>query len=141
MNRKFILTSTLTFIPYTVIWFFWHNNIFPEVYYASSAALTTLSKDTQNIWAMNFANALLVYGFVYFYFKAVKDDTMLVRSNLWGIYYSISANGFFAFMNFGMTKASDNSILIHELFWAIIGGVLLGNLVFVLYNALRKLNE
>jgi len=130
----------LTFVPYTVLWFFWHNNIFPEVYYSSASALSFNPKDLQNVWAMNFANALLVYGFVYFYFRAVKEDTMLLRSNLWGVYYSISANGFFAFMNFGMIKGWDNSILAHELVWAVIGGVLMGNLVFILYNKIVNKN-
>src|SRR3972149_6382925 len=117
INWEFVLSATLTFIPYTVLWFFWHNNLFPDIYYASSTVQSVYSKDAQNIWAMNFANALLVYGFVYFY---------------------LSATGFFAFMNYGIIKEWNSAILVYDLVWAFIGGVLIGDLVFILYNKINK---
>src|SRR3990170_3018256 len=138
INWRFVLSATLTFIPYTVMWFFWHNNLFPDIYYASSTVQSVYSKDAQNIWAMNFANALLVYGFVYFYFRSVKENTLLLNSILWGVYYNLSATGFFAFMNYGIIKEWNSAILVYDLVWAVIGGMLIGDLVFILYNKINK---
>lgn len=134
INFRFILTATLTFIPYTALWFFWHNNIMHRVYYSIASVY---SMGEQNIWAMNFANALFVYGFVYFYFKAVKPDTKLFKTVLWSIYYNISVIGFFAFMNFGMMREWSSFILFHELIWAVIGGAIMGILCYVLYNRFK----
>lgn len=135
INYKFILTATLTYIPYTILWFFWHNNLFPNVYYSINSIY---SVDSQNIWAMNFANALLVYGFVYFYFRAVKSDTKLYQAVLWSIYYNLSVIGFFSFMLIGIMKDWNTGILIHDLIWAVIGGVISGVLVFITYTRINK---
>lgn len=138
---KFIITVTLTYIPYAVLWFLWHNNIFPEIYYAPSTVLSIYGKDSLNIWAINFANALFVFGFVYFYFKSVKPDASLISSILWGVYYTISVMGFFAFMNYGIVREWNSTILAYDLGWAAVGGILIGDLVFILYNKLGKNNS
>jgi hypothetical protein len=134
INLRFILTATLTFIPYTALWFFWHNNIMHRVYYTAASVYSIVD---QNIWAMNFANALFIYGFVYFYFRSVKPETKLIHAILWSIYYNISIIGFFAFMNFGMMREWDTFILFHELIWAVIGGAIMGVLCYLLYNKFK----
>lgn len=134
INFKFILTATLTFIPYTILWFFWHNNMFHSLYY-SVPGLYSMAE--QNIWAMNFANALLTYGFVYFYFKSVKPDTKMITAILWGIYYNLSAVGFYSFITIGMLKDWNGKILIHDLIWALIGGTICGILAHLLYNRIK----
>lgn len=135
INYKFILTATLTFIPYTALSFFWHNNLFPNIYYSINSIY---SVDSQNIWAMNFANALLVYGFVYFYFKSVKLGTTLYRAGLWSIYYHLSVIGFFNFMLLGTIKDWSVTIVIYDLICAVIVGAISGVLVFILYNSINK---
>lgn len=134
INFKFILTATLTFIPYTVLSFFWHNNIMHKVYYPLPSMYTIAE---QNIWAMNFANALLVYGFVYFYFRAVKPETNLLRTLMWGVFYFISAVGFYSFMTFGILKDWNTFILFHDMIFAVIGGLFSGFLVYILYNRIK----
>ncbi len=91
----------------------------------------------QNIWVMNFANALLVYGFVYFYFKSIKPETKMYQSALWGVYYNLSVIGFFAFMAFGIMNEWSTSILVHDLIWAVLGGVISGCLVHILYSRIK----
>ncbi len=135
INFKFILTATLTFIPYTALWFLWHNNIFPNIYYSISSVY---SISAQNIWAMNFANALLVYGFVYFYFRSVKPDTNKIMPVMWGIYYNISVTGFFSFMAIGIMKDWNLNALIYDMIWSVIGGILMGILVSYLYPKIVK---
>lgn len=129
INFRFILTATLTFIPYTAMWFFWHNNLFHNLYYSNPIFYTI---DTQNIWAMNFANALFVYGFVYFYNHIAKKETRKINAVLWGIYYNISVIGFFAFMNFGGISGWQGAILLHEMIWAVIGGAIMGIMTYFL---------
>jgi hypothetical protein len=90
--------------------------------------------ESQNIWAMNFANALLVYGFVYFYFRSVKPGIKIINSTMQGIYYGISVIGFYSFLNFGMLQQWSLNVLIHELIFAVIGGVFCGLLVYYLYK-------
>ncbi len=131
INFRFILTATLTFIPYTVLWFFWHNNLFHKLYYSS---YVLYSIDVQNIWAMNFANALFVYGFVYFYYHSVKKDTKKINAVLWGIYYNISVIGFFAFMNFGGISGLQSGILLHDMIWSVIGGAIMGIMTYFLHR-------
>ncbi len=135
MNFKFILIATFTFIPYTVLWFFWHNNLFPHVYYSLDYFLPI---HLQNVWLMNFANALLVYGFVYFYFRSVKNDTKLIKAVLWGVYYNLSVIGFFSFMLLGTMDEWSSFILIHEIFWALVGGGFSGFLVYYLYRKIMQ---
>ena len=101
INYKFIIIATITFIAFAVFGFFWHNNLFPEVYYTNPAVLSIAD---QNVISMNFAMALLVYGLAYFMFKSIKDDTKLLNAMLWGIYYSISVIGFFNFYAIGIAK-------------------------------------
>ena len=158
INLRFILTATLTYIPYTVLWFFWHNNIFRSIYYSANSLNLINSVSSQNIWAMNFANALLVYGFVYFYFRSnphlrkesfgqspqpsaeragsgqAKQGTELTKSVLWGVYYNISVIGFYSFLNFGMLREWSPGVLIHDMIFAVIGGVVSGVLVHFLNN-------
>lgn len=148
INWKFIVTATLTYIPYTVLWFFWHNNMFHSLYYTSDLMK---SMDVQNIWAMNFANALLVYGFVYFYFFASpplrqesfgqssqkgeeKKEVKLINAVLWGIYYSLSAIGFYSFLNLGMLSSWRVDVLAHDMIFAVVGGAVSGVLVYYLYK-------
>lgn len=131
INWKFILTATFTFIPYTMLWFFWHNNLFPHVYYSLDYFHTI---HAQNVWFMNFANALLVYGFVYFYFRSVKPETELFRAILWGVYYNLSVTGFFSFMLLGTMSEWNLFILIHELFWALVGGVFSGIITYYIHK-------
>ena len=135
INWKFILTSTFTFIPYTALWFFWHNNLFPHVYYLLDYFRSIHS---QNVWLMNFANALLVYGFVYFYFRSVKNDTKLINAVLWGVYYNLSVTGFFSFMMLGTMDEWNGFILIHEIIWATAGGAFSGVLAYYLYRKIMR---
>lgn len=134
-NFKFILTATITFIPYTALWFLWHNNIFPNVYYSSPEINSVIS---QNIWFMNFANALLVYGFVYFYWRMAKPETRLIQPVMWGIYYNLSVIGFFSFMLLGITKFWDISYIIYDILWCIAGGAFMGAMTYYTYNRLTK---
>lgn len=135
INLKFIITATLTFIPYTALWFLWHNNIFPVIYY-SNISINSIA--TQNIWFMNFANALLVYGFVYFYWRIVKSDTRLIQPFMWGIYYNLSVIGFFSFMMLGITKQWEMTHVIFDLLWCVVGGVIMGILTFYLYRRIAN---
>ena len=134
-NFKFILTATLTFIPYAALWFLWHNNIFPQVYYSSQEINSIAS---QNIWAMNFANALLVYGFIYFYWRMAKPDTRLIQPPMWGIYYNLSVIGFFSFMIFGITKHWDMLFIAMDILWCIFGGAIMGILTFYFHRKIAK---
>ena len=134
-NFKFILAATITFIPYTALWFLWHNNIFPNVYYSSPEINSVI---TQNIWSMNFANALLVYGFVYFYWRMAKLETRLIQPLMWGIYYNLSVIGFFSFMLLGITKYWDTNYVIYDILWCIIAGVYMGAMTFYTHNWLAK---
>ena len=134
-NFKFILAATITFIPYTALWFLWHNNIFPNVYYSSPEINSVL---TQNIWSMNFANALLVYGFVYFYWRMAKPETRLIQPVMWGIYYNLSVIGFFSFMLLGITKFWDITYIIYDILWCLAGGAFMGAMTFYTHNRLTK---
>jgi len=134
INYKFIITATLTFIPYTALSFLWHNNLFHNIYYSINSIY---SVGSQNIWAMNFANALLVYGFTYFYFKTVKPETKLYQSILWSVNYNLSVIGFFSFMVFGILRDWSPLILIHDMIFAVIGGVFAGVLTHMFF---RKIN-
>ena len=134
-NIKFILAATITFIPYTALWFLWHNNIFPNVYYSSPEINSVL---TQNIWSMNFANALLVYGFVYFYWRMAKPETRLIQPVMWGIYYNLSVIGFFSFMLLGITKFWDITYIIYDILWCLAGGAFMGAMTFYTNNRLTK---
>jgi len=134
-NPKFILTATLTFIPYTALWFLWHNNLFPVIYYSNS---NINSIATQNIWYMNFANALLVYGFVYFYWRIVNPETRLIQPLMWGIYYNLSVIGFFSFMSLGITKYWESNYIIFDILWCMFGGAIMGILTFYLYKRIMN---
>lgn len=135
INFKFILTATLTFIPYTALWFLWHNNLFPQVYYLLDYFRSIQS---QNIWFMNFANALLVYGFVYFFWRIAKAETRLIQPVMWGIYYNISVTGFFNFMMLATMNEWNGFVVIHEMIWALVGGSIMGILTFYLYRKIAK---
>ncbi len=87
---------------------------------------------------MNFANALLVYGFVYFYWRIVKPETKLYQSVLWGVYYNLSVIGFFSFMMLGTMNEWNGFIAIHEMIWALVGGSFMGILTFYLYRKITK---
>ena len=130
-NWKFIKVSTITFILFTVFSFFWHNNLFPQIYYSNAVIL---DKAAQNIWYMNFANALLVYGFVYFVFKAIKPDTKALTLCIWGVYYNISAIGFLNFLAMGLIPDWGWNIVITDLAWAVTGGITAGGIVYYLYR-------
>ena len=134
-NFKFILAATITFIPYTALWFLWHNNIFPNVYYSSSDINSVV---TQNIWSMNFANALLVYCFVYFYWRMAKAEIRLIQPVMWGIYYNLSVIGFFSFMLFGVTKFWDITYIIYDILWCIAGGAFMGAMTYYIHKRLTK---
>lgn len=138
MNIKFFIVAALIFIPYTILWFFWHNNIFPDIYYTPDTLISQYPKEEQNNLTMNIANAVLVYGFVFFYYKSVKPDTSLIGSIFWGVYYTITVMGFFALMNYGIIRKWDSNILVYDLVWAVVGGILIGDLAFILYNKLGK---
>ncbi len=135
INYRFILTATFTFIPYTALWFLWHNNIFPVIYYSN---ISINSIETQNIWFMNFANALLVYGFVYFYWRIAKPETRLIQPIMWGIYYNLSVIGFFSFMMLGITKQWEMTYVIFDLLWSVVGGSIMGILTYYLYRKIAK---
>lgn len=109
-----------------------------KVYYSISSVYSITD---QNIWAMNFANALLVYGFVYFYRRSVKPETSLIKAVMWGVYYNLSVIGFFSFMIIGILKEWSIQILIHDMIWAVICGALTGLLVFYLHKRLEFSNN
>jgi uncharacterized membrane protein len=92
----------------------------------------------QNIWAMNFANALFVYGFIYFYYRVIKQDTKIITSILWGTYYNISVIGFFAFMNFGLLAVWPTGILFHDLIWAVLGGIIMGFMTHYIFKRFNR---
>lgn len=129
INFKFVLIATLTFIPYTALWFLWHNNLFPNVYYTTGSVSPM---DMQNIWAMNFANALLVYGFVYFFRRGVRYNTPIYKVVLWGVYYNLSVTGFFGFMLLGILADWNINFVIFDLIFAVIGGAIMGALACIL---------
>lgn len=83
---------------------------------------------------MNFANALFVYGFVYFYYHSVKKETGKINAVLWGVYYNISIIGFFAFMNFGGISGWPSGILLHDMIWSVIGGAIMGIMTYFLHR-------
>ncbi|HMQ79317.1 MAG TPA: hypothetical protein PKE39_09220 [Ignavibacteria bacterium] len=134
-NFKFILAATFTFIPFTALWFLWHNNIFPHVYYASPEINSVI---TQNIWSMNFANALLVYGFVYFYWRMAKAELRIIQPVMWGIYYNLSVIGFFSFMMLGITKFWNITYIIYDILWCIAGGAFMGAMTYYTHKRLTK---
>ncbi|MEO8514280.1 MAG: hypothetical protein ABI543_12010 [Ignavibacteria bacterium] len=134
-NPKFILTATLTFIPYTILWFLWHNNLFPFIYYSNS---NVSSIAAQNIWYINFANALLVYGFVYFYWRIVKPETRLIQPIMWGVYYNLSVIGFFSFMTLGITKQWEMTYVILDILWCISGGAFMGAITYYVQRRIIK---
>lgn len=141
INLKFIAVATLLYIPFTVLWFFWHNNLFPAVYYAfnlTNSINIINSINSQNIWAMNFANALLLYGMVYFFFRSIKPDTTLIKPIFWGIYFNLSVIGFFNFMAMGFLNGWTLSMLVHDLLFAVISGAISGTLIFKLYRYFYK---
>lgn len=137
-HYKFILVATLTFIAYAVFGFFWHNNLFPAVYYDNPAVL---SMDEQNILLMNFAMALLVYGLSYFMFKSIRQDTTFLNAILWGIYYGISVIGFFSFYALGAAKVWEWNVLILDMVWAVVSGAGAGIMIFILHKWFVRKNE
>lgn len=130
-NIKFIIIATITFIAFAVFGFFWHNNLFPEIYYSNPAVLSIAE---QNVIWMNFAMALLAYGLVYFIFKSIKPETNILHALLWGVYYCISVIGFFSFFAVGAAKLWQWNVLILDLVWAVVSGALAGILVFLLHR-------
>ncbi len=133
-NWKFIKVSTITFILLTVSAFFWHNNLFPNVYYPSGQTSTIDSISSQNVWFINFAVALLVYGYVYFVFRAIKPDTKALTLCMWGVYYNISAIGFLNFLALGALSFWTWGMLVTDMIWAVISGALSGGIVYYLYK-------
>jgi hypothetical protein len=94
--------------------------------------------NVQNIWAMNFANALLLYGMVYFFFRSIKPDTVIIKPVFWGIYYNLSVLGFFNFMAVGFLNGWTWSMLFHDLIFAVISGAISGALIFKIYRWFNK---
>ncbi|MCX7877930.1 MAG: hypothetical protein N2510_04720 [Ignavibacteria bacterium] len=136
LNLKFILKATFVFIIYTFLSFLWHNNIFPYVYF-NSIGLADISD--QNIWAMNFANALLVYGLVYFTMKINYSSFLICFKHT--LFYLISAYGFFSFMNYGIIRDFPLEILIFELLWIISSGTILSVLFYLTGTIYRVDND
>ncbi len=134
-HYKFIIVSTLTFIAYAVFGFFWHNNLFPAVYYSNPAVL---SIEEQNVLFINFAMALLVYGLAYFMFKSIKHDTKFLQAMLWGVYYGISVIGFFSFYALGTAKIWPWNVLILDMVWSVVSGALSGIMIFAFHKWLMR---
>ena len=88
----------------------------------------------QNVWYMNFAIALLVYGYVYFVFRSIKPDTKALTICMWGVYYNISAIGFLNFLALGAVPFWTWGMLITDMIWAVVSGALAGGLVYYLYR-------
>lgn len=141
INFRFIAVATLSYIPFTVMWFFWHNNVFHGLYYPLNPDDTlhfVQRMNVQNIWAMNFANALLLYGMVYFFFRSIKQETTIIKPVFWGIYYNLSVFGFFNFMAIGFLNGWTWSMLFHDLLFAVISGAISGALIFRLHRYFYK---
>ena len=137
-HYRFIITATVTFIAYAVFGFFWHNNLFPAIYYENPAVLSIAE---QNVIYMNFAMALLVYGLAYFMFKSIRQDTTLLNAILWGVYYGISVVGFFSFYALGAAKVWPWNVLILDLVWSVISGAGAGILIFLFHKWLVRPRE
>jgi hypothetical protein len=88
--------------------------------------------DAQNIWFMNFANALLVYGFVYFFRRSVRYSTPIFKVVLWGVYYNLSVTGFYSFMLLGILQGWQVNYVIYDLIFALVGGAIMGALACIL---------
>jgi len=138
LNFKFIAVATFSYIPFTIMWFFWHNNLFPNVYYVSAPITLVNTVSSQNIWAMNFANALLLYGMVYFFFRSMKPETTIIKPIFWGIYYNLSVLGFFNFMAIGFFKGWTWQMLAYDILFAVISGAISGGLIFKLHRWVYK---
>jgi uncharacterized membrane protein len=134
-HYKFIITATLTFIVFAVFGFFWHNNLFPAVYYSSPSMIPMTE---QNVIPINFAMALIVYGFAYFMFKAIRMETKFFQAVLWGVYYMISVIGSYSFLNMGLVKDWMWNMLILDLIWAITSGAVSGAVVFGMHRLLMR---
>jgi ABC-type Co2+ transport system permease subunit len=112
--------------------------MFHKLYYPSGVLL---SPDVQNIWFMNFANALFSYGLTYFFFKSLKPETRLIDACMWGIYYNISVYGFFSFMALGFIANWTFMLLVHDMLFAIISGALSGMAVWKLWKSFPRKRE
>ena len=134
-HYKFIIVSTLTFIAFAVFGFFWHNNLFPTVYYSTALVIPM---NEQNVIPINFAMALLVYGLAYFMFKSIKQETRFYQAVLRGVYYLISVIGTYSFLNIGLVKSWQWNVLILDILWAVVSGALAGAMVFGLHRLLMR---
>jgi uncharacterized membrane protein len=134
-HYKFIITATLTFIVFAIFGFFWHNNLFPAVYYSTASVIPITE---QNVLPINFAMALVVYGLTYFMFKSIKQETKFYQGVLWGVYYLLSVIGAYSFFNLGLVRGWQLNTIILELVWAVVSGALAGAMVFGLYRLLMR---
>ena len=134
-HYKFLIAATLTFIVFAVFGFFWHNNLFPAVYYSSPSVIPI---SEQNVIAINFAMALIVYGLTYFMFKSIKQETKFYQAVLWGVYYLVSVIGAYSFFNLGFVREWQWNSIILDLLWAVVSGALAGAMVFGLHRLLMR---
>lgn len=128
---KFIIIATISFIVFAVFGIFWHNNLFPEVYYNNPAVL---SIEEQSAVAIYVAMALLSFGLTFFIFMSMKQYTKLLNAMLWGIYYCISVIGFFNFYAIGIAKIWQWNVLILDLVWAVVSGAVVGIIIYFLHR-------
>jgi hypothetical protein len=135
---KFIIIAVVAFIVFAVIGFFWHNNLFPEVYYTNPAVLSIAE---QSAIAVYVAMALLSFGLAYFIFISIKQDTKILNAMLWGIYYCVSVIGFFNFYAIGIAKIWQWNVLILDLVWAVVSGAVVGIIIYLLHRWLVGKSE
>lgn len=131
-NPKYFLASLAIYIPYAFLWFFWHNNLFPDIYYFNQLLYPVTE---QNIWLMNLANAFLCYGMVFFYFQIDKKIS-LSGSVVYCLFYNLSVLGFFNLMLIGAFKINDYNFIYLEFLWASFIGIFSGILLFYVFNKL-----
>jgi hypothetical protein len=132
-NAKYFLASLAVYIPYAILWFFWHNNLFPDIYYFNQLLY---SVSEQNIWLMNLANAFLSYGMVFFYFQIDKKISLFL-SIVYCLFYNLSVLVFFNLMLIGAFKINNYNFIFLEFLWAVLIGIISGILLFYIYNKLN----
>jgi len=84
---------------------------------------------------MNFANALYIYGLMYFSTK--PDGEGIISYIKYAFYYTASVLGFCGFMIYGTVKATGTGFILTEILWILISSLICGVMIFCIR---RKFN-